>query len=172
MEFIPTIFALVGLGLCLAVAAFVVKGAVLGLSPEVWAERWSGASFITASWHEFGRSLFLGFVAAVGAAPLSLAFFAGSEGFLSNLVFLSGLVWVTFALAIFFVGIGTNFIGYLRHELASEDRHTLIAAAQVVIVFAACLPAFALFAAYLMPNVLTILGLWLDTMDLYAKITS
>ncbi len=121
MLFVPTLLAFMGFVLCLAVILLVVRAGIISLSGSVWAERWGNTSFITYTWHEFGRSLFLGAVGAIGTTPMAVAFFAGGQHALANVLYLSALAWASFAAAIFLLGISTGLIGF---PLASNTRPT------------------------------------------------
>jgi hypothetical protein len=172
MLFVPTLLALVGLVLCAVVATLVVRGALASMSAANWSERWLNASFITFAWHELGRGIFLGFVAAVGISPLTIAFFAGTTRFYSDVTFLSLLAWGAFAAGIFFVGVVTGLIGFLRYEAGNHDRHSLMNLAQLAIVGIAAFPVFIIFITFLVPSLGKVVGLWLDTMSLYAQLAS
>ena len=167
---VPSILALIGFALSALVAVMVLRGAFVSLHPAYWRDRWDNVSFITFAWHEFGRALFLGFVAAAGFAPLAFAFFADSDRFMANVLFLTGVSWVAIALSIFFVGIVSTFIGFWRYELEHPERHSWFALIQFAVVAAFCLPLVVFFQIYLVPNLTTIVGLWFETMGLYARV--
>ena len=172
MLFVPTMLAFMGFVLCAAVAFLVVRAGVFALSGEAWAERWAGNSFITYAWHEFGRSIFLGLVAAAGTAPMGVAFFAGSQRAVWNVLYLTGVAWACFAAGIFLVGVSTGVIGYLRYEHASLQRRSLVAFAQILVVAGAVLPVFIVFVHYLLPTLADVVMLWLRTMGLYARLAA
>jgi hypothetical protein len=172
MLFVPTLLAFAGLTLCAVVATLVLRGALIAISPTNWGEKWVGASFISFAWHEFGRGLFLGLVAAIGLAPLTIAFFAGSAAFFSNITFVTMLAWGAFAVAIFFVGTASGLIGFLRYEADSPERHSLMNIAQLAVVAVASLPVALFFLTFLLPSLSKVVGLWLDTMSLYAELAS
>ena len=172
MLFVPTLLAFIGLGLCALVATLVLRGALIAMNPMNWAEKWVSSSFITFAWHELGRGLFLGLIAALGLAPLTIAFFAGSEKFYSNITFLTLLAWAAFAAGIFFTGVAGGLIGFLRYEAGNHERHSLMNLAQLAIVAVASFPVLILFLTYLVPSLSHVVGLWLDTMSLYAELAS
>lgn len=172
MLFVPTLLAFAGLILTASIALWVLRGGVTALSGNVWAERWGPTSFITYSWHELGRALGLGLVAAAGTAPMAFAFFAGSQRALINIVFLTGLAWASYAAGIFLIGILTGLVGFLRFELQSYQRRSLITLAQILLVGLAVLPIFLVFVRYLVPTLSMVIGLWLQTMGLYARIAA
>lgn len=167
---VPSLLAFAGLGLCAFVALLVLRGALVSLLPSTWRDCWDNVSFITFAWHEFGRSLFLGFVAAVGVTPMLVAFFAGNSHFVFNVSFLAGLSWATFTISIFFLAILSTFVGFLRYEIEHPERHSVWAIIQFVIVVAFSFPALLFFHAYLLPNLATITGLWFETLGLYTKV--
>ncbi len=170
MLFIPTLLAFLGFVLCLTVVLLVVRAGIVAMSGNVWAERWGSASFITFSWHELGRSLFLGLVAAAGASPMAIAVFAGSANELIKILYLTGVAWASFAAGIFLIGIATGLIGFLRYEHQSYSRRSVMTLAQLLIVAVATLPILLVFVHYLMPTLSMVVGLWLQTMGLYARI--
>lgn len=172
MLFVPTLLAFVGLTLSAMVLTIVLRGAFRAVTPDNWQDKWMSSSFITFAWHELGRGLFLGAVGALGLAPLTIAFFAGSERFYSNITFLSLLAWAAFSAAIFLVGIASGLIGFLRYEAGNPERHSLMNLAQLAVVGVAAFPVLVLFLTYLMPSLLHVVGLWLDTMGLYAALAS
>jgi hypothetical protein len=172
MLFVPTLLAFFGFVLCAGVAVLVLRAGFVALSSNNWAERWAGASFITYSWHELGRALFLGLVAAVGTAPMAVAFFAGSEHTLANVFFLTGLAWGAYAAGIFLLAILTGLVGFLRYEHQSHAGHAMVTLAQLLIVSAGVVPVLVIFIRYLVPNLTMVIGLWLQTMGLYARIVS
>jgi hypothetical protein len=172
MLLIPTLLAFVGLALSTLVALLVLRGAFAAINPSNWQEKWLHASFITFAWHELGRGIFLGLLAAVGTAPLSVAFFAGSQTEISNMVFLVALAWAAFATGIFFLGVTTGLIGFLRFEAGHPSQHSVITFVQLTVVAVASLPVLVVFLYYLVPNLTMVIGLWLDTMGLYAKMAS
>ena len=172
MLFVPTLLAFIGLMLCAIVTTFVLRGALIAVSPTNWGEKWVDASFISFAWHEFGRGIFLGLIAALGLAPLTIAFFAGSQAFFSNVTFVTLLAWSAFAVAIFFIGTASGLVGFLRYEADSPGRHSLMNFAQLAVVAVASLPAMVLFFTFLLPSLIKVVGLWLDTMSLYAELAS
>ncbi|MFO1187212.1 MAG: hypothetical protein U1E87_07020 [Alphaproteobacteria bacterium] len=172
MLFVPTLLAFAGLILCASIALWVVRGGVFALSGNAWAERWGATSFITYSWHELGRALALGLVAAAGTAPMAFAFFAGSERALANIFFLTGLAWASYAAGIFLIGILTGLVGFLRYEHQSYQRRAVFALLQILVVGVAVLPVFLVFVRYLVPTLSMVIGLWLQTMGLYARIAA
>lgn len=172
MLFVPTLLAFLGLTLSGFVAILVLRRGVGAMSPNSWEMRWLGASFITFTWHELGRSLFLGLIGALGTAPLAIAFFAGSEKFYSNLTFLLGMAWASYALLIFFVSVTTGLVGFLRHEMGDPDRRSFVTLAQLVVVAVATFPLMMVFFSYFVPNMTLIVGVWLNTMGLYAELAS
>ena len=168
--FVPTLLALGGLALCAFVAFLVFRGLLVAIMPNTWRDRWDQTSFITFAWHELGRSLFLGFVAAVGILPMTVAVFAGYDHFVFSVAFLSGVFWGTVALSIFFLAILSTFVGFLRYEMEHPERHSAWAVIQFSIVAVFSLPALFFLQAYLIPNLANITGLWFETMGLYAKV--
>ena len=169
---VPTLFAFGGLLVCGVVALWVIRGALVAMSPTNWSDKWVSTSFITFAWHEFGRGLFFGLLVAAGLAPLTVAFFAGSDRPFSNITFLSLLSWAAFAAAIFLIGIVTGLIGFLRYEAGNPERHSIMNIAQIAIVAIAAFPIALLFLTYLVPSLVHVVGLWLDTMGLYAELAS
>ena len=170
--FIPTLFAFSGLALCMLVMGLVVRGALVGISPDNWEHKWVSTSFITFAWHELGRGLFLGLLIALGLAPLTIAFFAGSQRPFSNITFLSLLAWGAFAAAIFLIGLATGLVGFLRYEAGNPERHSFMNLAQIAVVAVASVPVAIFFVTYLVPSLSHVVGLWLDTMGLYAELAS
>jgi len=169
---VPSLFAFGGLLICGAVTLWVIRGALVAMSPTNWSERWVTSSFITFAWHEVGRGLFFGLLVAAGLAPLTVAFFAGSARSFSNITFLSLLSWAAFAAAIFLIGVVSGLVGFLRYEAGNPDRHSVINLAQIAIVGVAAFPIAVVFLTYLVPSLVHIVGLWLDTMGLYAELAS
>lgn len=169
---VPSLFAFGGLLICGAVALWVIRTALVAMSPTNWSEKWVASSFITFAWHEVGRGLFYGLLVAAGLAPLTVAFFAGSARPFSNITFLSLLSWAAFAAAIFLIGLVSGTIGFLRYEAGNPERHSIINLAQLAIVAIASVPIAFVFMTYLVPSLVHVVGLWLDTMGLYAELAS
>ena len=169
---VPSLFAFGGLLVCGAVALWVLRSALIAMSPTNWSEKWVASSFITFAWHEVGRGLFYGLLVAVGLAPLTVAFFAGSSRPFSNITFLSLLSWAAFAAAIFLIGVLSGLVGFLRYEAGNPERHSIINLAQVAIVAVAAVPIAVILLRYLVPSLLGVVGAWLDTMGLYAELAS
>lgn len=170
MLFVPTLLAFMGFVLCLTVTLLVVRAGIGSMSGNTWAERWGSASFITFTWHEFGRALFLGLVAAVGVSPLAIAIFAGSQHELAKILYLTGVAWAGFAAGIYLVGVSTGLIGFLRFEHQNYSRRSILTLVQLLVVAVATLPVFLVFTQYLVPTLSSVMGLWLSTMGLYARL--
>jgi hypothetical protein len=170
MLFVPTLLAFVGFVLCLTVMLLVVRAGIGSMSGNVWAERWGSASFITFTWHELGRALFLGLAAAAGASPMAIAIFAGSEHEIVKILYLTGVAWAGFAAGIFLIGVSTGLVGFLRFEHQSYSRRSFVTLVQLLVVAIATLPVAMVFTQYLMPTLSSVVGLWLHTMGLYARI--
>lgn len=172
MLFVPTLLAFAGFLVSASIALSVLRGGVFALSGNGWAERWGATSFITYSWHELGRAIGLGLVAAAGTAPMAFAFFVGSERALTNIFYLTGLAWASYSAGIFLIGILTGLVGFLRYEHQSYQRRSLITLMQILVVGIAILPVFLVFVRYLVPTLSMVIGLWLQTMSLYARIAA
>jgi hypothetical protein len=170
MLFVPTLLAFVGFVLCLAVILLVLRAGIAALSGNVWAERWGNTSFITFTWHELGRSLFLGLVGAIGTTPMAVAFFAGAQHEIQNILTLTGLAWAAFAAGIFLIGVSTGLIGFLRFEHQSYSRRSIVTLVQLIVVGLGTLPVFLVFFDYLMPTLSMVVTLWLHTMGMYARL--
>ena len=169
---VPSLFAFGGLLICGAVTLWVIRGALISMSPTNWSEKWVATSFITFAWHEVGRGLFFGLLVAAGLAPLSVAYFAGSSQPYSNITFLSLLSWAAFAAAIFLIGVFSGLVGFLRYEAGNPDRHSIVNLAQIAIVAVAAVPIAMVLLTYLVPSLVSVVGAWLDTMGLYAELAS
>jgi hypothetical protein len=172
MLFVPTLLAFTGFVICATVALLVLRAGVGALSGNRWAERWGATSFITFSWHELGRAICLGLIGAVGTTPMAFAFFAGSQRALTNVAFLTALAWASYAVGIFLIGVTTGLVGFLRHEHQSYQRASMVSLIQILIVAIFVLPVSLVFVQYLVPTLSMVIGLWLQTMGLYARIAS
>lgn len=172
MLFVPTVLAFGGLLLWGAVLVLVLRSGVSTMFGDGWADHWAGASFLTFTWHELGRALLLGFVAAAGASPMAIAVFGGARDQFAQIVFLTGIAWAGFGAAIFLIGVATGLVGFLRFEHQLASRRNILTVLQVLIVGVATLPIAVVFTQYLVPTMSTVMGLWFHTMGLYARIAT
>lgn len=170
-EWVTLIFAIAG-GVLIVLAMLVaVANGVFSSSPRIWRTRKAGDTFVTFAWTEFGRALALGFVFALGFAPLTIFVFEDSEQFWSGFFWFSAVVWSNATIILFFMMILPGFVGYFGYNSARRGGPKSVTMfLELATVVGLMTPFLYVFFRFLLPTFSTVVGLLFETWQLYVRI--
>jgi hypothetical protein len=170
----PTVFTLTGALVVLGVVIAGLRGALRAASPDHWAERYGGETYVHFAWQVLGRGLFLGYVFTLGLSPMAAAFFSGGKGFWREFFFLTLINWAVGAIVIYLLTLTPGLLGYLgyRRDARAQGTRTggLPVYLQVLIVVILSAPLVYILIALLLPPAREFFRIIINTAWLYAQI--
>ncbi|MBI1238188.1 MAG: hypothetical protein GC199_02475 [Alphaproteobacteria bacterium] len=156
-------FHVLGAGFTAFVILAVTRRALALARPNTWERRAPMQPFPAFAWSEFGAGLFYGFMAATGLGPFVLFVFGDTANFFTTLALVGAMIWLSFAILFYFIGLAGGFVGYVAYTRGLPGGAEVNVYSQLLVVLVFSAPLLYVFIAYLAGPLSTLIGLAIES---------